>query len=99
MAKIGTVTLPLLLLFIMGVANFALHKAMLESGDPIITEAVGPLLRLGGPYLTYAMEFALLLLAFLLAEAHPRAALLLYGVYTMVNALGWNWIRQRGDRR
>jgi len=60
--------LPILAIFVLGVANFAMHKAVLESGHPLVGELPALVQRLGGR-ITLAAEFVLLTGAMLLVAA------------------------------
>lgn len=82
-------------IFCAGIANFAMHRAFVESDDPMVQAMVRPFLDRVGPYFTYSVEFTLLLGAFLLASRNWFVGLLLYGLYTIVNAIAFNWIRGR----
>ncbi|MEC7623665.1 MAG: hypothetical protein VYA25_05725, partial [Pseudomonadota bacterium] len=62
------------ILFILGIANFALHRAMLDSDHPLLA-SLPPALRANGGRLSLAFEFLILLLAMLLAaNGWPSAA-------------------------
>ena len=78
-------TLSLFFIAIMGAINFFLHRAMLESDNPIVREALGPMRRTFGKYATYALEFAVLLFALMMGDSHPILALLIYGLYTLMD--------------
>lgn len=65
----------ILLTFLLGIGNFAMHKAVIESRHPILRDMPG-MLRAGGGGLGLAVEFAILLTALLLINGgHP----------------GWGW--------
>ena len=74
------------IIFILGVANFALHRAVLESGHSIVS-----IMQSGSsiftPKVTLALEFALLLAAMLLVAYGVEGFGWTYGVYTLLNAL------------
>jgi hypothetical protein len=76
-----------------GVANFAMHRWMLESGHPAVDAATGPLRRVLGQHATYVFEFGFLVGAMFLAETHSIAALALYGIYTALNAATVAWLK------
>jgi ABC-type polysaccharide/polyol phosphate export permease len=80
-------TLSLIFIFLSGIANFAMHRALIESRDPIIQASVLPVQRVMGRYTSYAFEFVLLLMAMLFSQSWPIAMLLLYGLYTMINVI------------
>lgn len=74
------------ILFILGIGNFALNRAVLESGHPMVTRS---------PWFAYAMagrislgiEFVVLLSAMLLAYAGWSGAVWIYAAYSSLNAL------------
>ncbi len=69
-----------------GAGNFAMHRWMLESRHPMVEAATGPMRRALGPWSTYVLEFALLMGALWMTEWRWLIALILYGVYTAMNA-------------
>lgn len=85
----------LIAIFCAGIANFAMHRAFMESDDPLVKAIVGPFVRRAGPWTSYAFEFILLLGAMMLATRNWFAGLLLYGLYTLFNAMAFSWIRNR----
>ncbi|MBA4748818.1 MAG: hypothetical protein H2056_08900 [Sphingopyxis sp.] len=85
----------LIAIFCAGIANFAMHRAFMESDDPLVQSIVGPFVQRVGPWTSYAFEFILLLGALMLAERNGFAGLLLYGLYTIFNAMAFSWIRNR----
>lgn len=80
------VPVAILLVFLLGTGNFALHKAVLESRHPALDEMpVG--LRRHGSLMTLAFEFVCLVVAlFLVANGH-RAWGWAYAGYSACNAL------------
>ena len=85
-------TLSLFFIAIMGTVNFFLHRAMLESDNPLVQEALGPMRRTFGRHATYALEFLILLFALMLAGSHPITALLLYGLYTLMDVFAYAFL-------
>ena len=87
--------MPLLMTFLMGIANFAMHRAVQDSGHP----ALGYMPRLTGRKgrrATLAFEFLVLLAAMMLVANHHPAWALGYGLYTGANALAaWLILSQR----
>ncbi|ASP28993.1 hypothetical protein CHH26_00965 [Qipengyuania flava] len=83
------------ILFILGVANFALHRAMLDSDHPLLA-SLPPALRANGGRLSLAFEFLILLLAMLLAVNGWPSAAWVYGLYTLINA-GTAWVLLGGS--
>lgn len=77
------------LLFALGIANFAMHKAVLESGHPVL-DALPRVFRHGNGRVSLGFEFLVLLAAMLLAANGWTAAAVLYGCYTLLNLFaGW----------
>ena len=74
------------MIFVLGIANFAMHKAVLESGHPLVGQMLALVHRLGGR-ITLAAEFVLLLGAMLLVAAGHAGWGWAYLGYTSVNAL------------
>ena len=58
---------------------------------------IAPLADKAGPHITYIFEFLLLVGAMAIATRNWFAALMLYGLYTMFNAMAFSWIMQRRD--
>ncbi len=85
--------IAMLAIFCGGIANFAMHRWMLESGHPVVDAAVAPVSRLLGRHATYGFEFALLVMALWLAQERWFPALMLYGVYTALNAATIAWLK------
>ena len=56
----------LIVLFLLGIANFTLHSAVLDSGHAMLQHMPGSIRRLGGR-LTLLAEFAVLVVAMLLS--------------------------------
>jgi hypothetical protein len=72
--------------FLLGIGNFALHRAVLRSGHPALAQLAWLVGGLGG-HASMAIEFALLLAALLLAAGgHPGWAWVYFG-YSVLNAL------------
>ncbi len=85
-------TLTLFFIFLMGIANFACHRAMLESRHPLIEEATAPLRSRLGQQATYVLEFLMLVTAMLIEASYPLITMTLYGLYTMFNILAYQWL-------
>lgn len=79
--------MALIAIFVLGIVNFALHKAVLESGHPLIGHLPRYVHMLGGP-VTLATEFLLLLAALLLAANGWSQVAWIYLFYSILNALG-----------
>jgi len=81
--------MPLLLTFLLGVANFGLHKAVLESHHPLLGAVPRYFLLMGGKA-SLALEFAMLLGAMLLIAQGSSGWAWFYAGYTAVNgASAW----------
>lgn len=78
--------LSLVIIFVLGVANFALHRAVLESGHPLLEHMPKFVDALGGK-LTFVAEFLVLLAAMLLAANGWPGLVWAYAAYTVLNAL------------
>ena len=83
-------TMLLLVLFVLGVANFAVHRAVLDSGHPML-DALPGFYRSAGGRISLAFEFLVLLVAMLLAGNGWPGAVTAYGVYSLLN-LGTAWL-------
>jgi len=85
----------LLVTFILGVINFALHKAVLESRSPVLEQLAYSIHRIGGR-IGLGVEFCVLLAALLLvAHGQPHWGWAYLG-YSAVNGLGaWLIISRR----
>ncbi|WP_417610574.1 hypothetical protein [Parasphingorhabdus sp.] len=80
----------IVIIFLCGICNFAMHKAMLESNHPIIAEARGSFRRLLGPYGSYILEFVMLVAAMIFANMGMLTAVIFYFIYTLANcAAAW----------
>ena len=78
--------MPLIATFLMGVMNFAMHRAVQESAHPMLSSLPGFSGRAGRRGLL-AFEFAVLLAALLLAVNVGPGWALAYTLYTAANAL------------
>ena len=76
----------ILAIFVLGIANFAMHKAVLESGHPLVGQMPRFVHRLGGR-ITLVAEFVLLLGAMLLVAAGFAGWGWGYLGYTLLNGL------------
>ncbi len=78
--------MPVAIIFILGIANFAMHKAVIESRHPMLDQARW-LSTKRGKRAALGLEFGVLLAAMLLA-AHGWPELAIgYALYTSLNAL------------
>jgi len=76
----------LAVIFCLGVGNFALHKAVLESGHSLLEQVPGFVSMLGGR-LSLVTEFLVLLAALMLAANGWPGLVWAYLVYSLLNAL------------
>lgn len=77
--------MALIVTFLLGIANFAMHKAVLSSRHPVIHEL--PMVRYG-PRVTLSVEFAILLGAMLLTANSGPGWAIAYAIYTALNGVG-----------
>lgn len=87
--------MAVLVTFLLGIANFALQRAVLESGHPMLSASrwhkTSPLGRM-----SMALEFVLLLSAMLLVSAGRTGWGIAYAVYSALNALAaWAILSRR----
>ncbi len=78
--------MAILIIFLCGISNFGLHKAVLESGHRLLGQLRGTLGGLGGRA-TLLCEFLVLLAAMLLAANGWPALAWAYLVYSAVNGV------------
>lgn len=78
--------LGLIVIFLLGVANFALHGAVLKSGHPLLEQMPGFVQALGGR-LTLLAEFLVLLAAMLLTANGWAGLVWAYAGYSVLNAM------------
>lgn len=87
--------MELLLPFILGVVNFALHKAVIESGHPAL-KALPRLARSRGGKIMLAVEFAILVGVMLAVAGGWNGAIWGYGIYTLMNGFAaWSIMTKR----
>lgn len=80
------VTIAVFLTFLLGIANFAMHKAMLESRHPLLGQMAWFFRMMGGRF-SLAVEFFMLLGALLFVAGGSTGWALGYGAYSMLNGL------------
>ena len=78
--------LSLIIIFLLGVGNFALHRAVLESGHPLVGQ-IPNFVQLLGVRLTLIAEFLVLVVAMLLAANGWPGLVWAYAGYSSLNAL------------
>ncbi|GAA0265970.1 hypothetical protein GCM10009127_01690 [Alteraurantiacibacter aestuarii] len=74
------------IIFLLGIANFTMHRAVLESGHAMVRSIAAPG-SVFGPRVTLALEFALLLAAMLLVGNGMALWGWAYALYTAGNGL------------
>ncbi|MEM9500257.1 MAG: hypothetical protein AAF941_00295 [Pseudomonadota bacterium] len=79
-------TFAVVIIALLGIGNFALHRAVLESGHPLMGQIPGYVQVLGGR-LSLVAEFLVLLAALLLAANGWPMLAWAYLAYTALNAL------------
>ncbi|MFM5925168.1 MAG: hypothetical protein ACKOPG_13375 [Novosphingobium sp.] len=77
-------------IFLLGVGNFALHKAVLESGHPVLHQLAWLFQSLGGR-LSLILEFVMLLGTLLAVYGGATGWAWFYALYSAVN-LGSAWL-------
>lgn len=78
--------MAIVVLFLLGIANFAVHKAVLESGHPLLGRTAWYVHLLGGRF-SLAVEFFMLLGAMLMVDTGAFGWAWGYALYSVVNAL------------
>jgi hypothetical protein len=78
--------LSIVFVFCFGVVNFAAHKAVIESGHPMLAQVPWFFQSLGGR-LSLVVEFAMLLGALIMAAAGSAGWAWVYAFYTGLNGL------------
>jgi hypothetical protein len=87
--------MAILAIFLLGIGNFAMHKAVLESGHPLIGKVPWFVHMIGGRA-TLIVEFLVLLAALLLAANGWPGLAWGYLAYTGLNAVAaWLIISRR----
>ncbi|MDG2004986.1 MAG: hypothetical protein P8J20_16805 [Novosphingobium sp.] len=77
------------ILFLLGIGNFAAHKAVLESGHPLLEQVPWFFAMLGGRFSLF-VEFFMLLGAMLMVSAGSAGWVWAYVGYTALNgASAW----------
>lgn len=81
--------MAMVLVFVFGIANFAMHKAVLESGHPLLAATPWFVHLLSGRF-SLIVEFLMLLGAMLMVADGAQAWAWGYGVYSLGNgAAAW----------
>lgn len=86
--------LAVIIIFVLGIGNFTMHRAVIESGHPLLRHLSGmahPIAR----RLAFGTEFLVLLLALMLATNGWPMIAWVYASYTACNALA-SWLMLTG---
>lgn len=87
--------IALSILFLLGIGNFALHKAVLESGHPLMQQLPWLFHSKGGG-VSLLLEFFMLLGTMLMADSGAVSWAWGYGLYSAVNlASAWLILTRR----
>jgi len=78
--------MSVIFVFLLGIANFALHKAVLESGHPLLAQ-LPALFRLPGRRFSMVIEFVLLLGTMLMVANGAKDWVWGYAGYSAMNTL------------
>lgn len=77
--------MPILITFLLGVGNFALHRAVMDSGHPLLGRMPGFVHLLGGR-VTLILEFLLLVAALTFAAEGNVGGPIAYVIYSVLNS-------------
>lgn len=77
--------MAILITFLLGIGNFTLHKAVMESGHPLLGRLPWFYHALGGQF-SLAVEFLMLLAALLFVSQGFVGAAIAYVVYSVLNS-------------
>lgn len=82
----SSMLLVVLFIFVLGIGNFALHRAVLESRHELLSQLPRMLTRKGGR-ISLGFEFAVLLSAMLLVQNGWQLVAIAYLIYSGANAI------------
>lgn len=82
--------MALLVVFLLGIGNFAMHSAVMDSGHPLIGRMPWFYHALGGRF-SMVVEFLVLIGALLFAASAGSAAAAIYIAYSLLNAVA-TWL-------
>ena len=85
----------LIFCFLMGIANFAMHKAVAESGHPFVEDTKRYFGKHFGRYSSYGIELLMLIGAMLFAQEGSMIIAFIYSAYTGMNGLA-TWLLLSG---
>lgn len=77
--------MAILIIFLLGVGNFALHRAVMDSDHPLLGRMPRFVHLLGGRF-TLIVEFLLLVAALMFAEQGNATGPIAYVVYSVLNS-------------
>jgi hypothetical protein len=77
----------LLICFFLGIANFAMHRAVLESRHPFVEDSKLYFGRHIGRHGSYILEFLILAGAMIFAGSGSNLIAAFYGIYSAFNAV------------
>lgn len=77
--------MAIIITFLLGIGNFTLHKAVMDSGHPLLNRMPWFYHSLNGRF-SLIVEFLMLLAALLLASQGMVGAAIAYVVYSMLNS-------------
>lgn len=78
--------MAIFMLFLLGIANFAMHKAVLESGHPLLGQMPWFFHMLGGRF-SLVVEFGMLLAAMLMVGGGSTGWAWVYSAYSLLNGI------------
>lgn len=81
--------LLLAIMFVLGMVNFAIHKAVLESRHPMLDQLPG--FQGGGRRVTLVFEYVVLVACMLFASQGWTGAVVAYAIYSSFN-FGTAWL-------
>ena len=85
----------IMMIFVLGILNFAVHKAVIESRHPMI-DALPDLMRRNGGRVSLVCEFTVLLAAMLMVGNGWTVIAWFYGAYSLFNGVaGWIILSRR----
>jgi len=77
--------MAILITFLLGIGNFALHRAVMDSGHPLLGRMPWFYHALGGRF-TMGVEFMLLFAALLFAAQNNISGPIAYVIYSVLNS-------------
>jgi hypothetical protein len=78
--------MAIVVLFLLGIANFAMHKAVIESGHPLLGHVSWHVHMLSGRF-SLGVEFLMLLGAMLMVDSGALGWAWGYGAYSLINGV------------